>query len=130
MRDDAVAPVDPSAAVERRLATILMADVFGYSRNNQPGHVKGTIAADGTVNVVLDGFNPLGKALSGSASGKWIDNKISVSGSWSNNIPVDASWTFAPDAPAESTNGKNGEKSMDNPNDQVAPARRGRRARR
>jgi adenylate cyclase len=32
MKDDAVAPDDPSSAVERRLATILMADVFGYSR--------------------------------------------------------------------------------------------------
>jgi class 3 adenylate cyclase len=32
MKDDAIAPDDPSSAVERRLATILMADVFGYSR--------------------------------------------------------------------------------------------------
>ena len=32
MQDDAVAPDGDSVAVERRLATILMADVFGYSR--------------------------------------------------------------------------------------------------
>ncbi len=32
MRDDAVTPDDQSSIVERRLATILMADVFGYSR--------------------------------------------------------------------------------------------------
>ncbi len=99
--------------------------------NNQPGHVKGSISADGTVNVVLDGFNPVGKALSGSASGKWVDNKISISGSWSNNIPIDASWTFAPDAPAESTSSKNSEKSDGQANtEQVAPEGRGRRARR
>ena len=32
MQDDAVAPDGQSSVVERRLATILMADVFGYSR--------------------------------------------------------------------------------------------------
>jgi len=32
MRDDAVAPDDQSSTVERRLATILMVNVFGYGR--------------------------------------------------------------------------------------------------
>ncbi len=99
--------------------------------NNQPGHAKGTITSDGVVNVALDGYNQVGKTLVGSASGRWADNKISVSGNWSNNVPIDASWTWAPDAsPASSNKSEGGANNGQPESDAVAPQGRGRRARR
>jgi hypothetical protein len=93
--------------------------------------MKETITPEGAVNVALDGFNPLGKAMVGSASGRWADDKITVAGNWSNNVPIDATWTWAPDAPAASVSKKegganNGQSEIDS----VAPQGRGRRARR
>lgn len=63
--------------------------------NSQPAHAKGTISADGDVKLELDAHNPRGVALRGTASGSWANNKIVVSGAWSNNVPVDATWTFS-----------------------------------
>jgi class 3 adenylate cyclase len=99
--------------------------------NNQPGHAKGTITPDGVVSLTLDGYNPLGRALAGTASGKWINNKITVSGNWSNNVPIDASWTWAPEAlTATSINRESGRNDGQSESDQVAPSGRGGRARR
>ena len=56
----------------------------------------GTVGADGSVSVSLDGFNPKGGLLPGNASGRWSNNTITVSGRWLNGSPVDVSWTKEP----------------------------------
>jgi class 3 adenylate cyclase len=61
--------------------------------NNNPAHAKGTIAADGTVTLALDGYTPNGRALTGNISGIWTDNAISATGSWTNGAPLTANWT-------------------------------------
>ena len=63
--------------------------------NNNPAHAKGTIAADGSVTLALDGYTVNGQALVGNISGSWADNAISASGAWGNNVPVNATWTRA-----------------------------------
>jgi class 3 adenylate cyclase/cbb3-type cytochrome oxidase subunit 3 len=99
--------------------------------NSQRGHAKGAVSPDGAVSLTLDGYNPLGKALAGTASGKWANNKITVSGSWSNNVPIDASWTLAAEAStATGDNREPGRNDGQSNTDQVAPSGRGGRARR
>jgi len=60
--------------------------------NNEPAHAKGSISADGSVRLTLDGYTQSGRALTGTMSGRLADGKISTSGSWSNRVPVDANW--------------------------------------
>jgi class 3 adenylate cyclase len=62
--------------------------------NDAPAHAKGTISPDGGVNLALDGYTPTGRVLSGGMKGSWADNKITVSGAWSNNVPVNATWSL------------------------------------
>ena len=61
--------------------------------NNEPAHAKGTISADGTIKLALDGYTQNGRVLSGGINGSWTDNKITVSGAWSNNVPINATWS-------------------------------------
>jgi class 3 adenylate cyclase len=61
--------------------------------NDAPAHAKGTISPDGAVNLALDGYSRTGRTLGGSMGGSWADNKITVSGAWSNNVPINATWT-------------------------------------
>jgi class 3 adenylate cyclase len=71
------------------------------SRSKMPAHAKGTISPRGEVKLDLDGYNARGVPMSGTLNGSWSDNKITVSGEWSNNVPVDATWQWAaadPDA--------------------------------
>ena len=63
--------------------------------NNNPAHAKGTIAADGTVTLALDGYTPNGRALTGNISGSWTDNAIMATGFWTNGAPLTANWTRA-----------------------------------
>ena len=62
--------------------------------NNEPSHAKGTIAADGVVKLSLDGYQPNGRPLSGNMNGNFADNKITASGAWSNNAPINATWAL------------------------------------
>jgi len=62
--------------------------------NNQPAHAKGTISGDGAVKMALDGYTPNGRALTGGMEGSASDNKITASGTWSNNAPINASWSL------------------------------------
>jgi class 3 adenylate cyclase len=99
--------------------------------NNQPGNAKGTIAADGAIDLTLDGFNLTGKKLEGTATGQWADNKITVAGNWNNGVPVNATWTLAPDAPVAQTTGRQqGTDNANSSNEPMATPGRGRRARR
>jgi len=61
--------------------------------NNNPAHAKGTIAADGSVTLALDGYTPNGRALTGNISGSWTDNAITGTGAWANGAPLTANWT-------------------------------------
>jgi class 3 adenylate cyclase len=63
--------------------------------NNEPAHAKGTIAADGAIKFALDGYSPNGRVLSGSMNGRLADNKITVSGFWSNNSPINGTWLLS-----------------------------------
>lgn len=63
--------------------------------NNMPAHAKGVISPEGDTRLELDGYNPRGAAMTGTLKGSWANNKITVSGTWSNGVPVDATWTFA-----------------------------------
>ena len=58
-------------------------------------HAKGTIAADGSVNLALDGYSATGRELVGKMNGNWADNTISASGNWSNGAPITVSLTRA-----------------------------------
>jgi class 3 adenylate cyclase len=64
--------------------------------NNQPAHAKGAIAADGSVKLALDGYNQRGRALSGDLTGTLVDNKLTVSGAWSNGVPINGTWFLNP----------------------------------
>lgn len=48
--------------------------------NNQPAHAKGTISADGTVKLALDGWLVSGRAVTGDMTGSFANNKITTSG--------------------------------------------------
>ncbi len=60
--------------------------------SSQPSHAKGTMATDGTVKLAIDGFTSKGQALGGEVTGTVVDNKLTVSGNWSNGLPVHATW--------------------------------------
>ena len=62
--------------------------------NNEPSHAKGTISADGAVKIALDGYSPNGRALTGGMNGSASDNKITATGAWSNNAPINATWSL------------------------------------
>ena len=55
-------------------------------------NAKGTLAADGTVKLALDGYTSKGRAMAGEVTGTVVDNKLTVSGNWSNGTPVSATW--------------------------------------
>ena len=59
---------------------------------NTPAHVNGAISADGSVSIALDGVSLTGRVLGGNMAGNWTDDTISVTGAWSNNVPVSATW--------------------------------------
>ncbi|HZI83273.1 MAG TPA: adenylate/guanylate cyclase domain-containing protein, partial [Casimicrobiaceae bacterium] len=56
--------------------------------NNEPAHAKGEIAPDGSVKLALDGYSPKGRPLTADAKGSLVDNKLTVSGVWSNGAPI------------------------------------------
>ncbi len=60
--------------------------------SNEPSHAKGTMAADGSVNMAIDGHGPNGQALTGTANGTVAGKKLTVSGQWSNNAPINGTW--------------------------------------
>lgn len=62
--------------------------------NNEPAHAKGTISADGAVKIALDGYQVNGRAITGGMEGSAADNKITASGAWSNNAPINATWSL------------------------------------
>jgi class 3 adenylate cyclase len=77
---------------------------------NLPAHVKGTISPEGAVKIELDAYNARGMPMSGIATGNWSEKKITVSGTWSNHVPVDATWTWASADPAATVRaGENGD---------------------
>jgi class 3 adenylate cyclase len=76
-------------------ATLSAAWPSSYS--TELARAKGTIAPDGTVEVAITGFSPRdGTPLPGTARGRWANDTIKVSGTWSNGAPVNANWTRAP----------------------------------
>jgi class 3 adenylate cyclase len=76
-------------------ATISAAWPSNYSTDL--ARAKGTIAPDGAVEVAVAGFNPKdGGPLPGSARGRWANDTITVSGTWSNGAPISANWTRQP----------------------------------
>jgi class 3 adenylate cyclase len=64
------------------------------SRSNQPSGASGTIADDGSVRLALTGYNAKGHSIFADARGSLADNKITVSGTWSNGVPVNATWAL------------------------------------
>ncbi len=60
--------------------------------NNQSAHAKGSITADGAIKLAIDGYSQNGRALWGTMNGRLADNKITVSGAWSNNVPINGTW--------------------------------------
>jgi class 3 adenylate cyclase len=63
--------------------------------NNEPAHAKGTVSADGTVKLALDGYSQRGRPLTGTANGTLAGNKLTVSGYWSNSSPINGTWLLA-----------------------------------
>ena len=63
--------------------------------NSQPAHANGTISPDGSVKLVLDGFSPMGRAMTGTMNGSYADNKIVASGAWNNNAPINVTWSLS-----------------------------------
>lgn len=53
---------------------------------------QGTIASDGTVLVTLNSWQPNGKPIDGSMSGKWEKNGIALSGKWKGGLAVSGTW--------------------------------------
>jgi class 3 adenylate cyclase len=64
------------------------------SRSNQTSTASGTIADDGSVSLALTGYNVKGHPISADARGSLSDNRITVSGTWSNGVPVNATWAL------------------------------------
>ena len=62
--------------------------------NDAPAHAKGTISPDGAVDLALDGYTQKGRVLGGGMKGSWADSKITVSGAWSNNVPINGTWSL------------------------------------
>ena len=85
-------------AAQRRCWPVSLAFQHGalsaqwVNRASQPSHARGTLAADGTVKLALDGYTSKGKAMAGEVTGTVVDNKLTVSGNWSNGTPVNATW--------------------------------------
>ncbi len=66
------------------------------SFSTELARAKGTISPEGAVDLTLAGFNPKnGGPLPGSVSGRWANNAITVSGTWSNGAPINGTWTRA-----------------------------------
>jgi len=63
--------------------------------SDNPAHANGTVAADGSVTLAVEGFRQDGGPLGGKMNGNWSDNVISVTGNWSNGAPLTANWTRA-----------------------------------
>ena len=55
-------------------------------------NMKGTISADGSLSLTLEGWLPNGKSTSGNMSGKCDNNVISASGYWKGGSPVTGNW--------------------------------------
>jgi hypothetical protein len=72
-----------------------LSSTWGSRFSDNPAHANGTIAADGSVTLGLEGFKQDGGPLGGKMNGNWADNMISVTGNWSNGAPVTANWTRA-----------------------------------
>ena len=62
--------------------------------NNEPSHARGTVSGDGAVKIALNGYTQSGRPLTGGMSGSVADNKITASGTWSNNAPINATWSL------------------------------------
>ncbi len=55
-------------------------------------HVKGTISADGSLSLTLQGWRADGKSVSANMSGKVDDKIIKASGYWESGYTVNGSW--------------------------------------
>ena len=58
-------------------------------------YAKGTIAADGSVETSIDGYNTKSQPMSTTLKGAWNNETITVSGAWFNTLPLRGAWTRA-----------------------------------
>jgi hypothetical protein len=54
--------------------------------------MKGTISADGSLSLTLEGWQADGKSATANMSGKCDNNVISASGYWKGGPPVTGNW--------------------------------------
>jgi class 3 adenylate cyclase len=82
--------------------------------NTNPARAKGSISADGMVELALSGFNArTNEPMPGRMRGGWADDTIKVSGAWLPNSPVTATWTRSGDVAAASERDASTEKGVE-----------------
>jgi hypothetical protein len=62
-----------------------------FSKN--PVYAKGSIAPDGSANLVIDGFRQDGTPQRATMAGSLASDKITLSGNWRNGVVINASLT-------------------------------------
>lgn len=72
-------------------------DIVGdwMTRAGKPGTAKGTIAPDGTVSMILEGWRPDGQAINATLAGQAEGKTIRASGKWAGKLPVSGEWKKA-----------------------------------
>ena len=79
--------------------TVQNGKVFGKwqgSNSSEPSYARGTISAQGAVDIVVDGFAPGAKPMKGAMNGTWSNETIKVEGSWRDNNPMRGRWKRVP----------------------------------
>ena len=61
-------------------------------KTGKNAHVKGTISADGSLSLTVQGWRADGKSVSANMSGKVDDKMINASGYWESGTPVNGNW--------------------------------------
>jgi hypothetical protein len=55
-----------------------------------------TVDGKGEVTIAIDGWNNDGSPLTGTLTGRLVDDRIDAEGRWANGAPVDGHWKRAP----------------------------------
>ncbi len=63
-----------------------------HRATGKSSYLKGTISADGSLSLTLEGWQREGRPVSGNMSGKYDNNMIRASGYWTGGLPVTGAW--------------------------------------
>ncbi len=70
------------------------------SKAKKPAGARGTVAADGSVQLNLAGWTPRGTPAEANLAGRITDGAITASGQWGDGTPVSGSWKRTQTGPA------------------------------